>query len=310
MNPSIDITAMSEPLKELARLIASHTPTEGVQSTEIPGLRLMRSVRPSERMHTVSTPSLCIVAQGAKTATLGEESYRYDPATYLVTAVELPVVGTIVEASPQAPYLSVQLALNASDVLDIAHGRTALPEIADAAQTVRGIFVNATTPPLLEGLLRLLRLLDQPEDIPILAPLMMKEIVYRVLQGEQGAFIQQFAVAGSHANGIAKAIRRIRDHYAEQISIASLAEEAGLSASALHKHFKKVTSLSPLQYQKMVRLQEARRLLLTETLGAAEAGYQVGYESPTQFTREYVRLFGRPPMSDVKHVRGTLHYDA
>jgi AraC-like DNA-binding protein len=290
--------------QELVQLIQRHAAADGSHGTAVDVLHFLRSSHVMEPIHTVSRPSICVVAQGAKTAILGEERYVYDPTTYLVTSVQLPIIGRIVQASPKTPYLSLRLTFSADDILNIVQETKPIGN----GETGRGILVNKTTPALLEPILRLVKLLDKPEDIPFLAPFFVREILYRVLQGEQGAIIKQFALIGSYENSIAKAIHLIKQNYDKSILIEELAREVNLSPSSLHKHFKKVTSMSPLLYQKIIRLQEARRLLLTEALNAADAGYRVGYESPTQFSREYARMFGRPPISDVKHMRKSINY--
>ncbi|KWX72736.1 AraC family transcriptional regulator [Paenibacillus jilunlii] len=298
INPSI-----SEYQHELALRIQRHTPSDGVHPSAVPSLFFRRSSYMLEPRHSINVPSLCIIVQGSKTATVGTESYTYDPASYLVTPVHLPVIGKITEASPQVPYLSLQLNFTPEIILDIVKGN---PPQWDGT-TGRGIIVSKSTPPLLDAVLRLVKLEDTPGDIPILAPLITREVLYRVLQGEQGASITQFAFIGSHAYRISEAIQLINRDYAKPLLIEELAKEVNLSPSALHKHFKKVTAMSPLQYQKAIRLQVARRLLLTEFLDAADAGYRVGYESPSQFSREYARMFGLPPISDVKHMRDSIN---
>ncbi|MFD1954524.1 AraC family transcriptional regulator N-terminal domain-containing protein [Paenibacillus thailandensis] len=289
--------------EELARLIQRHAAADGTHGTAVGALHFLRSSRVMEPIHRVSKPSICVVAQGAKTSALGEERYVYDPSAYLVTSVQLPIIGRIVEASPEAPFLGLEITFNTDDILKVAQKTDSIGD----GETGPGIMVNPTTPELLDPIIRLVKLLDKPEDIPFLAPLIVREILYRVLQGEPGALMKQFAVSGSYANGVAKAIHHIKRDYDKPISIEELAKEVNLSPSALHKHFKKVTNLSPLQYQKMIRLQEARRLLLTEALNAADAGFRGGYESPTQFSREYARMFGRPPISDVKQMRDSIN---
>ncbi|WP_426445567.1 AraC family transcriptional regulator [Paenibacillus sp. S-38] len=294
---------LSASQKELACLIRRHTPSEGLNETAVPGLRFMRTSHVSEPMHTVYAPSLCIVAQGSKTASLGAEMYRYDPSAYLVTSVHLPMIGKIIEASPELPYLSLQLNFSTDAIVDIV--RDTADSSRGSRDSGRGLAVNRSTAPLLEAIVRLVRLLDSPADIGILAPLIVREVLYRVLQGDQGELIRQFAVIGSHANSISKAIHLLHRDYYKPLHVEELAKEVSLSPSALFKHFKKVTAMSPLQFQKAIRLQEARRLLLMESLDAADAGYRVGYESPSQFSREYARQFGLPPISDVKRLRGS-----
>ncbi|OXM83902.1 AraC family transcriptional regulator [Paenibacillus rigui] len=294
---------IEQALQQLARLIRRHAPSSGTHRTPVPSLALMHATHCSEPMESVYKPSICVVAQGAKTATLADETYRYDPSTYLVTSVELPILGRIIEASPEIPYLSLKLSFDADVILDIVKETNRSDSVP--AEACRGITVNRTSFPLLEAIVRLLELLHTPEDVPVLAPLIIREILYRVLQGEQGAVIHQFAIIGSHAHNIAQAIQLINREYNRPIGIEQLAKSVNMSASAFHKHFKRVTAMSPLQYQKTVRLQEARRLMLTETVQASDAAFRVGYESPSQFSREYARMYGRPPMVDVESLRGS-----
>lgn len=299
-----DSQRMERALQQLVLLIRQHAPSTGTHPTKVSSLTLMHATRMSEPLESVYTPSICVVAQGAKTATLAGETYRYDPLSYLVTSVELPIKGRIIEASSETPYLSLKLNFETDVILDIVQKMrrpTSVP--MDAC---RGITVNRTTPSLLECLVRLMEVQSVPEDVPILAPLVIREILYRVFQGEQGALIRQFGIIGSHAYRIAQAIQLINRQFNCSLVIEQLAESAKMSTSAFHKHFKRVTAMSPLQYQKSVRLQEARRLMLTETIQASEAAFQVGYESPSQFSREYVRMYGRPPMLDVQELRRSI----
>ncbi|WP_178025187.1 AraC family transcriptional regulator [uncultured Paenibacillus sp.] len=292
-------------MRQLASLIQRHAPADGTYSTSVPALTLRHATKTSEPMESVHQPSICIVAQGAKTVTLADETYRYDPSTFLVVSVELPMIGRIVVASPEVPYLALKLSFDTDVVLDI------VKEMGETRQTERGgpsrgVAVTQVSPALLQAVARLLELLDAPEDIPILSPLLIREILYRVLQSEQGALVRQFAMIGSHAQRIAKAIQRINREYDCSLAVEELAESVHMSTSAFHKHFKRVTSLSPLQYQKTVRLQEARRFMLTEGMPAADAAFRVGYESPSQFSREYARMYGRPPMLDIRGLREAI----
>ncbi|MDQ0062746.1 AraC family transcriptional regulator [Paenibacillus harenae] len=291
-------------LQQLALLISRHAPSNGTHRTSLPSLTLMHATELSEPLESVYKPSICVVAQGAKTATLADETYRYDPSTYLVTSVELPIIGRIIEASPEIPYLSLKLSFDTDVILDIIK-ETNRPLFVPA-EASRGIAVNQTSPALIEAIVRLMQLLDEPEDVPVLAPLVIREILYRVLQGEQGALIHQFAIIGSQAHTIAQAIRLINRQFERPLVIEQLAKSVNMSTSAFHKHFKNVTAMSPLQYQKTVRLQEARRLMLTENAQASDAAFRVGYESPSQFSREYARVYGRPPMLDVQALRGSI----
>ncbi|WP_400163518.1 AraC family transcriptional regulator [Brevibacillus sp. TJ4] len=303
MNESLD---MQQALQQLARLICRHAPSDGTHPTPVPSLMLMHATHLSEPMESVYKPSICVVAQGAKTATLADKTYRYDPSTYLVTSVELPISGKIIEASPEQPYLSLKLSFDADVILDIVKemDRPDLPH-EDAPL---GITVNRTSPELLDAILRLMKLLEEPQDIPILSPLITREILYRVLQSEHGVVMHQFAVIGSHAHSIAQAIWLINREYDRPLLVEQLAKSVNMSTSAFHKHFKRVTAMSPLQYQKTVRLQEARRLMLNETVQASDAAFRVGYESPSQFSREYARMYGKPPMKDIQELRASIVY--
>ncbi|SFE20734.1 AraC-type DNA-binding protein [Paenibacillus catalpae] len=292
---------MEQALQQMADLIRRHAPSSGTYSTPVPNLSLMHATHLSEPLEAVYKPSLCLVAQGAKTATLADETYRYDPMTYVVIAAELPIISKIVEATPELPYLSLKLSFEPDVILDIVK-ESDRPISTEASP---GITMNRTSPELLEASVRLLQLMNKPEDIPVLAPLFIREILYRVLQGEHGAFIHPFAVIGSHSHSIAQAIQMINRQYANPLAIEQLAKSVNLSTSAFHKHFKRVTAMSPLQYQKTLRLQEARRLMLTDTVQASEAAFRVGYESPSQFSREYARMYGRPPALDIQELRAT-----
>lgn len=291
-------------LQHLAFLIRHHAPWNGTHETGVPSLTLMHATQLSEPLESVYAPSICVVAQGAKTATLAGETYRYDPSSYLVTSVELPISGRITEASPEIPYLSLKLNFDTDAIMEIVQEMSRPTWVP--SESCLGITVSKTSPALLESLVRLLELLNTREDVPILAPLVIREILYRVLQSEQGALIRQFALIGSHSHKIAQAIQLIRQQFNCSIVIEHLAESVNMSTSAFHKHFKRVTAMSPLQYQKTLRLQEARRLMLAETLQASEAAFRVGYESPSQFNREYARMYGRPPMLDVQELKGSI----
>jgi AraC-like DNA-binding protein len=291
--------------QELAHLINRHTPSVGTHHTAISSLKFNRSHGESQPIYSVYDPSLCIVAQGSKLVMLGQESYHYNPASYLVASVNLPITGQIIQATPQSPYLGFQLNFSMEQILDIIEMSNLEWDYKEGSG--HGLLVSKTNPSLLDAVLRLVRLLDTAQDIPVLAPLVIREILYRILQDEQGgASVRQFAVAGSHAHRIAKVISLINRDFAKPLRIDELAKAASMSPSSLHFHFKEVTAMSPLQYQKQVRLQEARRLLLLDIPEAANAGFQVGYESPSQFSREYVRMFGLPPLSDIKRLRESL----
>jgi AraC-like DNA-binding protein len=289
---------------ELAALIERFTHEDGTHPTPIGAMSLIRISRPTEPIHAVHKPALCVIAQGSKRVMLAEEVYRYDPARYLVISVDLPVVGQVLEASRARPYLCFRLDLDPGEIgaLLVEAGLPApRGEHAD-----RGLFLGRTSLPLIDAVLRLVRLLEAPRDIPILAPMVIREILYRLLQSEQGGRLQRVAVVDSQAQRVAKAIGWLKRNYAQTLRIEALARDVHMSPSALHHRFKAVTAMSPLQYQKQLRLQEARRMMLGELTDAATAAYRVGYESPSQFSREYSRLFGAPPSRDVARLRGLL----
>ncbi|KGP84457.1 AraC family transcriptional regulator [Paenibacillus sp. MAEPY2] len=301
-------TAIIQQQQELARLIGRFTHEDGVHLTDIPSLALIRASQVSEPIHTVHEPALCIVAQGSKLVILGRESYTYDHSQYLVASINLPISGQVVQAAPDHPYLCLRIDFNSKQIFDLIQNSPALQTKPDNASS-RGLFVSSTKTPLLESVIRLVRLLDTPEDIPVLAPLMIREILYRLIQDEHGRSIRQFAVQNSHAQHIAQVIEMIQSEYTLPLRIEQLASMINMSTSSLHYHFKAITAMSPLQYQKQIRLQEARRMLLAGSTDAADAAFQVGYESPSQFSREYARMYGLPPKSDIKRLRQTLHID-
>jgi len=284
---------------ELARLVAAierHTPADGIREVVVPGLWIARLPAPSAPNTLVVDPSLCIVAQGAKEVFLAGEVYRYDPAHSLLVSVDLPIAARVAEATPARPCLAVRLSLDPALVGELVAD---CPDAPPPGPPARGLDVSRVEPPLLDAVARLVALLDAPRTIGPLAPLLLREITYRVLTGPQGARLRQIAAVGVPAQRIARAIRWLRDHFADPLRVESLARQARMSLSGFHLHFKAVTGLSPVQYQKRLRLQEARRLMLGEGTDAAEAAFRVGYESPSQFSREYRRLFGAPPRRDV-----------
>jgi AraC-like DNA-binding protein len=289
-----------EQLRELADLVGRHTPHEGMHSTALQRLSLIRYSTATQPHHSVYDPALCIVVQGRKRALLGETAYVYDPASFLIVSVDLPVVGCVIEASAQEPYLCLKLDLNLPALSELLLEYGGAPSASAAGP---GLALSKMDPNLLDSVVRLLRLLDTPADRAALAPLAEREILYRLLTGEQGHLVRQVACAESRLSQVSRAIAWIKNNYRDRFSIEAVAAEARMSASSLHEHFRAVTTMSPLQYQKQLRLQEARRLMLAEALDAATAGFRVGYESPSQFSREYRRLFGAPPASDITRLR-------
>ncbi len=249
---------------------------------------------------------LAIVVQGKKEALLGKETHRYHAGQYLVISVDLPLSGFVTQATPDRPYLGFRLNLDPGQLGDmITQTPDSLPPTAGHRQeaSVRGLFVNNADEPLLDCAVRLTRLLDTPQDLPMLAPMVIREIYYRLLTGEQGEAVRQIATSGSNMQRIAQVIQYIKADFAKPLRIEDLADRAKMSLSSFHAHFKAVTTMSPLQYQKQLRLLEARRLMLTEPVNAVMAANQVGYESPSQFNREYTRMFGAPPIRDIASLR-------
>jgi AraC-like DNA-binding protein len=300
----IDRVTLDEQCQELAALLNRHThgKGDGFHRTGIDKLDFGRESSVATSLHGVSEPMLAIVVQGKKAALLGEETYQYGAAQYLVVSVDLPISGFIIEATPDRPYLGFKLDLDPSQLCDLITAQSSA--IASQRVTsVRGFFVSTADVPLLDCALRLTRLLDTPQDIPILAPMIIREIYYRLLIGEQGEAVRQIATSGSNMQRIASVLSLIKADFAQPMRVEDLAEQASMSPSSFHYHFKEVTSMSPLQYQKQLRLLEARRLMLTENSDASNAAYQVGYESPSQFSREYSRMFGAPPMRDIERLR-------
>jgi AraC-type DNA-binding domain-containing proteins len=266
--------------------------------TALPRVKLVVSPAPTEMTPGVFRPMMCFVLQGAKEAVIGGEHLVYDEASYFVASLDLPASGRITRASPDKPYLCLTLAIDPDAVAEL------LPDVAVEDETQRAAFtVCPVTDDLAEAWGRHLRLLDTPGDIAVLAPLYEREILYRLLQGPQGAALRALAATGSRLSQVRRAISWIKEHFAEPVRIDHLASLAGMSPASFHRHFKAATAMSPLQYQKNLRLQEARRLLIANQ-DAARTAFAVGYESASQFSREYARLFGIAPGRDAQRLKG------
>jgi AraC-like DNA-binding protein len=278
-----------------------HVVREDGQAQPLKGLHLHRSSLPLEQVHSVVKPSFCVIAQGSKEFLLGDSRYRYDSSHYLIFTVELPHVSQILEASKAQPYLSLRLELDPALVgsVMVEAGHASPPNHTD----VRAIDVSPLDVNLQDAIVRLVRLLDTPAEMPALMPLITREIIYRLLMGEQGARLRHLAILGGYTPLITRAVERLRQDFDQTLHIEDLARELGMSVSGLHHHFKAVTAMSPLQFQKQLRLQEARRLMLSEDFDAASAAYRVGYHDASHFNREYKSLFGIPPMRDVQRLR-------
>lgn len=287
--------------RELVETIARLTGTQGVKATSMQALTLVRRDAPTSTTSYMHEPSICLIAQGAKRVLLGDETYVYDAHRFLLASVDLPIVAQVLEASPKKPYLGLMLKLDPRDVAQLMADSSLPPPRTQ--QESRGMAVGELSESLLCAFLRLLDLLEEPEHIPILAPLVQREILYRLLVGPQGARLRQIGAAGCRSHQIARAIDWLKANFSRPLRIDDLATQVRMSTSAFHHHFRALTAMSPLQYQKWLRLHEARKLMLTERLDAANAAFRVGYESPSQFSREYSRLFGAPPLRDIKNLQ-------
>lgn len=288
-------------IRALRGKIAQITASQQEVNTRVPGLSLFRWDAPTEPVSGLYEPSICMVAQGAKRAILGEEVFVYDAEHYLITSVRMPTMFQVVKANTKKPYLGLRLLLDPREMAQMMlEGNLPAPR---SPQAGRGMAIGEVTLQLLDAIWRLLSLLDQEQDIPILAPTIQREITYRLLVGDQGARLRQIVTAGSQSQQIARSIDWLKDNYKRPMRVEELAEQAHMSVSSFHQHFRSMTALSPLQYQKNLRLREARRLMLTERFDAATAAFEVGYESPSQFSREYSRLFGQPPLRDITILR-------
>jgi AraC-like DNA-binding protein len=300
--PAVGTTQIMTMKVELATRIDRVVAGDGAFATAIPRLFIGKVSRLLHPVHMVYEPALCVIAQGSKRVLLGEEVYVYDSSKYLVFAQNLPVVGHVLGASPDAPHFAMRLNLDVKEVTALALelGMVGRPTGRTAE---RGIFTGDLTMTLLEPVIRLVGLLETPEDIPTLAPLAIREIVYRLLKSENGWRLAQLAMVESHSQRVSQVIDVLGKRYPEPLRIEDLARQVHWSVSALHHHFKAITAMSPLQYQKQLRLQEARRVMLSENVDAATAGHRVGYGSQFQFNREYSRFFGAPPARDIKRLR-------
>jgi AraC-like DNA-binding protein len=287
---------------ELVERMSRAIQQDGVVSP-LEGVRLFRASSPTELNPNLSDPAFAVIAQGSKVVYLGQERYQYDPYHYCLGTVELPITSHIIEASPERPYLSFRMSLDpiliGAIMTELGHSEP--PKRAD----VMAFNVCRMDAGLLDAVVRMARLIDTPTEARVLAPLIEREIICRLLLGDQSDRLRHIAVTSGYASPIAKAIERLRDEYDQQIRIDEIAQEVGLSVSSFHHQFKAVTALTPLQFQKRLRLQEARRLMLGEYLDAASTAYRVGYNDASHFNREYKRLFGLPPLRDIERLRRT-----
>ena len=297
------LSTLPERQHELSARVARLAPFDGMHQSALPWLALIRNSVPTVCMATVYQPCLAIVVQGRKRAVLNDEVFYYDALNFLVVSVTLPAMGQVLEASVERPYLCLRLNLDLEELtrLQLQLGECA----ASPAAADRGLFVARMDEPLLDAVLRMVKVLDTPEDTAVLGPIVQREIYYRVLRGELGHRLVDLIQGDGGAHRIVRAIEWLKRRYAEPLLIEELAQAMHMSSSALHHRFKAVTSMSPLQYQKQLRLHEARRLMFADGVDCTTAGHRVGYESASQFSREYRRLFGAPPRAEIARLRET-----
>jgi AraC-like DNA-binding protein len=286
---------------ELARKIAAFMGSAEKRVTDIPGLTLVRRTGLAAPACTTYEPSVAVIAQGRKRVDLGTTTFIYDESHYLLTSVDLPIASQVIEASEKAPFLALALKLEIPVVRELL-SREEIPA-PDAPPDSPAMATGETTVELLSACCRLVNLLEAPRDIPFLSGLIQREIIYRILRGAEGARLQAIATLGDQSHRTAKAIALVRANYAKPLRVEDLAQVAGMGVSTLHHHFRALTAMSPVQYQKQLRLQAARGRMLTDGLDAASAAFEVGYESASQFNREYSRFFGQPPMRDIRSLR-------
>ncbi len=298
------LSNMADYQTQLARKIEQWIGEEHHFDTHIPGLRLSRWTEPTPPTSYTQNPSICLIAQGSKRVLLGEDTYVYDANHFLITSVGLPITANIIEASPEKPYLGIIMELDLQEISQLIVDSEL--SFSQHKQAQKGIAVGELSLTLTDAFVRLMSLLDEPDNIKMLAPVIKREIFYRLLTTEQGRRLHQIVTSGSHSHQISKAIDWLKNNFVKPLSVGELAAYTGMSKSAFYTHFRSMTSMTPLQFQKKLRLSEARRLMLTENLDAMATTFKVGYESPSQFSREYSRMFGAPPLKDIKSLRESL----
>lgn len=293
---------MTDLRSELARLINRATPRDGVHESPLPGTQCVKISRATTREKGYWGSSLCIVAQGTKEILLGRQLYRFDDLHYFATPIDLPVIGRVTSVSAERPFLCLRIALD-----PIALRQVDAQLAADCpparAGVERGVFVGSVGNGMLAAAVRLAGLFATPEDGRVLGPLVVQEILYHLLKGADGAPIRQFLRSGSATHRVAQAIYTLSSELGDEVDVEALAKAANMSRSSFFRHFKEVTSMSPIQYQKRLRLLEARRLMVEEGESAEGSGFRVGYKSASQFSREYSRMFGTPPSRDLQRIR-------
>ncbi|NIZ01529.1 AraC family transcriptional regulator [Thalassospira lucentensis] len=288
--------------QRLSQLIDKYCDPDGAVRTTVEPVSIYRSPAPSLKVPTIYKPCLCLIVSGAKEVTLGQDVYRYAPGQLLVASVDLPIVGHVINATKEAPYRSLSIDLDGQILSDLVTHMDL--NIAGDGDSCRGLFVENTTQGLVDAVLRVVELIDQPDEIPVMLPLLMREVHYRLLRTGQGGVIARLVMGGSNMQRISAVLRLLKDNFDKPLRVEDLARHANMSPSSFHHHFKEVTAMTPLQYQKRLRLTTARQIMLAEMKDASTAAYQVGYESTSQFSREYARMFGAPPMRDVAAILG------
>ncbi len=290
----------------LARLIAAYAPYDDSFELRIPGLHASRFSRINmECFHTLRLPSLCIAAQGAKTVIVGQDVYEYDASRMIVFSVALPVASQITQASQSEPYLALKLDLDPHKIAELVLKvyPNGLPPGVTSEEDRRAVYLAPSDENIVDAATRLMECLARPGDAELLAPLIVDEILIRLLRSPIGVRVAQMGFAESSVDRVAKAIAWLRENFSQPMKVEDLAELVHMSVSSFHEHFKSVTSMSPLHYQKVLRLQEARRLMLSAMMDAGTASQRVGYLSPSQFSREYSRFFGNAPTKDIARLR-------
>ena len=287
---------------ELAERILASLPSSGILEI-FPGITIYRSSSPTQPLHSVFTPAFCVIAQGSKQVVLGDEAFKYDTGHYLIATLDLPIVSCVLEASEEKPYLSFRIDLDPALVANVLMESGV--EVDKGEASVKAMNVSSLDADLLNAVVRIMRLVEKPDEEAILLPLIKREIVFRLLKGNQGPRLAHI-IAGGENRRISKAIENLRTRFDQPLRVENIARELGMSVSGFHHHFKSVTAMSPLQFLKQLRLQEARRLMLGEDMDAASAGFRVGYDDPSHFSREYKKQFGAPPQRDIARLRSSL----
>jgi AraC-like DNA-binding protein len=299
-----DNPQIAQALHEMADAISKVMGHDSEGSTAVPGLTLYQNTIPTAPNPCTYVPSLLLIPQGRKRVDLGKQSYVFGESTFLLTSIELPIISRVCTASVEKPYLAFFLKLDMGMVRDVLHSE----EVRIPAPPVgtRGMVLGEATVELLAPCSRMVQLIQTPQDVPFFGKLLQREIIYRLLQGPQGDRLRSVATLADQSYRTAKAVTWLRDNFKKTLNVDELASMTGMSRSTLNHHFRGLTAMSPLQFQKQLRLHTARQKMLTEELDAASAAFEVGYESPSQFNREYKRFFGQPPMRDIQALRGSL----